>query len=71
MLASHDQALISDMLASDDDVLEDGTTQLPRGELWEVKGHRVRRREGGIEGYIEEVALMAENRESRRRAAAR
>lgn len=69
MLASHDQALISDMLTSDE-VLDDGAGHVPRGELWEVKGHRVRRREGGIDEYLEEVSLLTENREARRRAAA-
>lgn len=64
MVASHDQALICDLLDGD----EDG---VPSGELWEVKGHRVHRRDMGIEQYLEEISLVAENREARRRAAAR
>lgn len=72
MLASHDQALISDMLDScDDDAAEDGSAGgLARGELWEVKGHRLRRREGGIGEYLEEVAALAGKREARMKAAA-
>ena len=67
ILASHDQALISDMLDEDGD--ED--SGLPRAELWEVRGHRVQRREeGGIALYLEELAALAEKREARRRAAA-
>ncbi|CAM9816469.1 unnamed protein product [Ectocarpus sp. 12 AP-2014] len=74
VLASHDQALISDMLDHDDDNTDgdDGGSGLARGELWEVKGHRVRRREeGGISLYLEELAELAERRDARRRAAAR
>lgn len=67
ILASHDQALISDMLDEDED-----DSGLPRAELWEVKGHRVSRREegGGIALYLEELTALAEKREARRRAAA-
>lgn len=70
ILASHDQALISDML--DDEISDDeGGSNLPRGELWEVKGRRVQRREeGGIALYLKELAALAERREERRRAAA-
>lgn len=68
ILASHDQALISDML--DDDAYDEEGSGLPRAELWEVKGHRVQRREeGGIALYLEELAALAEKREARRRAA--
>ncbi|CAM9287455.1 unnamed protein product [Hapterophycus canaliculatus] len=76
ILASHDQALISDML-DNDDIDEGGApgsgsgSGLPRGELWEVKGHRVQRREeGGIALYLEELAALSEKREARRRATA-
>lgn len=72
ILASHDQALISDML-DDDNIDDEGGpgSGLPRGELWEVKGHRVHRREeGGIALYLEELTALAEKREARRRAAA-
>lgn len=66
ILASHDQALISDMLDEDEE-----DSGLPRAELWEVKGHRVsRREEGGIALYLEELTALAEKREARRRAAA-
>lgn len=68
-MASHDQALISDML--DDEASDDeGGSGLPRGELWEVKGRRVQRREeGGIALYLKELGELAERREARRRAA--
>eukprot|EP00903_Cladosiphon_okamuranus_P015062 g13935.t1 len=67
ILASHDQALISDML----DEEEDEDSGLARAELWEVKGRRVQRREeGGIALYLEELAALAEKREARRRAVA-
>lgn len=72
ILASHDQALISDILeSSQSDVDGDLGGGAARGELWEVKGRRVRRREGGIEDYVEEVARQVEQKDARRRAAER
>lgn len=69
VLASHDQALIRGLLESEE---EDGDGfGLPRGELWEVKAQRVRRREGGVDEYLEEITQLAETREARLRAAAR
>lgn len=70
VLASHDQALISDML-DDDAYGDEGGSGLPHAELWEVKGHRVQRREeGGIALYLEELTALADKREAKRRAAA-
>lgn len=70
VLASHDQALISDILeSSGSDVDGDLGGGGARGELWEVKGHRVRRRDGGVEEYVEEVARQAEQKEARRKVA--
>lgn len=71
ILASHDQALICDMLDSSDDAADGDAGGLPRGELWEVKAHQVRRREGGIAEYLGELTALAERREAKRAAAAR
>lgn len=72
ILASHDQALIRDMLdSSDDDAINESAAGPARGELWEVKGRRLCRREGNIEDYLEELVVSAERREARRKAAAR
>lgn len=71
VLASHDQALICDMLDSSGDPAEGDAGGLPRGELWEVKAHQVRRREGGIAEYLDELTALAERREAKRVAAAR
>lgn len=59
------------MLDSTDDFADGGAGGLPRGELWEVKARRVRRREGGIAEYLAELAALAEKREAKRVAAAR
>lgn len=68
ILASHDQALIADILQSaESDIDGDLGGGARRGELWEVKGHRVRRREGGIEEYVEEVARQTERKETSRK----
>lgn len=69
VLASHDQALISDILNTPSETDGDLGDGVPRGELWEVKARRVRRREGGIEEYLEEVQQLADNRENRRKTA--
>lgn len=70
ILASHDQALICDMLDSSDDPGDGGAGGLPRGELWEVKARHVRRREGGIAEYLAELTALSERREAKRVAAA-
>lgn len=59
------------MLDSSDDSADGDAGGLPRGELWEVKAHRVRRREGGISEYLAELTALAEKREAKRVAAAR
>lgn len=71
ILASHDQALICDMLDSPDDSTDGAAGGLPRGELWEVKAHRVLRREGGIAEYLAELTVLAGKRDAKRAAAAR
>lgn len=70
ILASHDQALISDILDPGTEVDEDLGEGVGRGELWEVRNHRVRRREGGIEEYIDEIGRLADSKEAKRRATA-
>lgn len=64
MIATHDQSLMSSVLAPASDSDDEASGPLPGGgsierDLWELKRGKLRRRDDGLEGYIDEVLANA------------